>query len=210
MTYPPNGQFPNQYPTNPPEPPRSQWSSPAVVAAVIAGVVVLAGGVIAAVYFAKSDNSDTAGPTSSSTVEQGPVSQSTVTVTGTPDVTTTYTPPPATTTQTHDAPTVIGTDRQGFTSISAARCNADDDAVFVGYTARSHVVICQVGSDTSRLYYKGYAEGDSIEVGYPSRSGDTFDAQNGSTVYRVSPSALTILVPGDSPTVEPMISSWVN
>ncbi|WP_336820080.1 hypothetical protein [Gordonia sp. MMO-8] len=210
MTYPPNGQFPNQYPTDPPEPPRSQWSSPAVVVAVIAGVVVLAGGVIAAVYFAKGDNSDTAGPTSSSTTQSGPVSQSTVTVTGSPAAPTAYTPPPTTTTQAHDTPTVAGTDRQGFTSISAARCNADDDAVFVGYTSRSHVVICQVGADTSRLYYKGYAEGDSIEVGYPSRSGDTFDAQNGSTVYRVSPSALTILVPGDSPTVEPMISSWVN
>lgn len=104
---------------------------------------------------------------------------------------------------------VTGADRQGFAS--GPRCNAaGDDAVFVGRTERSRVVICQVGSQTGRYYYKGLAGGNSIEVGYPTRSGSQFTATNKGVSYIVSPSSLTITENGAVLTREPMLQAWVD
>ncbi|KJR02897.1 hypothetical protein [Gordonia sihwensis] len=215
MSYPqyPDPGYSQGGPPTGPQPPRNQspWSSPAVLVAIIAGVVLLIGGIAAAVLYSQGKKSDTAAPVSSSS----PPTTVTHTATGTP------TPPTVTAQPTTTAPTipttapgsgpvtVPGADRQGF--LSGPRCNAsEDDAVFVGYTERSRVVICQVGTQTGRYYYKGEADGDTVEVGYPTRSGDTFVATNGSVDYVVSPSSLTIRENGSTLTVEPMVSSWVD
>ena len=104
---------------------------------------------------------------------------------------------------------VSGADGRGF--YSGPRCNAaEDPAVFVGYTAESRVVVCQVGSQNGRYYYKGSRGGNDIEIGYPSRSGSTFTAVNGNTTYRVSPSALVITENGSTIASESMVDSWVG
>lgn len=208
MTYPNQPSYPTM-PPGTPGPPRSQWTSPAVMLAVIAGLLVLIGGVIAAFYFAGGHSSkDQATPPESSIQQPVPPDSGTpqppVTVTSVVSPSSTQPSRPAST------PTVSGADRQGFIGISGARCNADDDAVFVGYTSRSHIVVCQVGSDTSRLYYKGWSGAGGITIDYPSRAGDTFTAVNGSTQYVVSPSQLTIYLPDRGPQQESMISAWVN
>ncbi|WOC11213.1 hypothetical protein [Gordonia sp. MP11Mi] len=203
------------YPTPPQGPQRSPWASPAVIVAIIVGVLVLIGGVTGALVYAnsQSDETATAGSSSESASPKPEQSGSTVTVTQQPtqgptaqDRAPTVAPPPTTS---HSWPTVSGADWQGFAG-SSARCNADDAAVFIGYTDRSQIVVCQVGSQVGRNYYKGSADGGSIEIDYPTRSGNTFTAVNGGTSYEVSTSALVITVPGDSPHVESMIQAWVD
>ncbi|MCF8611755.1 hypothetical protein L5G28_16535 [Gordonia sp. HY285] len=203
------------YPMPPRGPQRSPWASPAVIVAIVIGVLVLIGGVTGALVYANShsDETATAGSSSESSSPKPAQSGSTVTVTQQPqqgptaqDPTPTTAPPPTTS---HSSPTVSGADWQGFTG-SSARCNADDAAVFVGYTDRSQVVVCQVGSQVGRNYYKGSADGGSIEIGYPTRSGNTFTAVNGGTTYEVSTSALVITPAGDGPHVESMIQAWVD
>ncbi|MEO9328268.1 hypothetical protein [Gordonia aurantiaca] len=226
MTYPPDG--PGGYPQNsdpygqggypggygpagypqgpPPEPPRSPWSSPAVLVAIVAGVLLVVVGALAAFLLIPADDPDdevaastttTAAPqTVTSTVTQSPAAGAN------PTTTTTTTTVPG-----RPLPTVPGADWQGFTS--GPRCNAaDDPAVAIGMTARSRVVICQVGNQSGRWYYKGAAPNGSIELQYPTRVGNTFEATNGSVRYLVSPSRLTI-VDGDSVlSDEPMIAYW--
>ncbi|MFT4086999.1 MAG: hypothetical protein QM658_07545 [Gordonia sp. (in: high G+C Gram-positive bacteria)] len=200
MTYP-------SYPGYPP-PKKSAWSSPAVLVSMVAGLVVLIAGIsIALMVKNKSDKNDAAPLTTTSTttttIDSGPHSGEPTTVTVPPTTTTT------TSSGSHPDVTVSGADWQGF--LSGPRCNASDDpAVFIGQTNRSQVVVCQVGSQTGRYYYKGYADGKSIEVGYPTRSGSQFTATNGSTQYIVNPSSLTITDNGTQLTSEPMVQSWVN
>ncbi|MGB3301244.1 hypothetical protein [Gordonia sp. (in: high G+C Gram-positive bacteria)] len=202
--YPGDGYPGGQAPKN-----QSPWSSPPVLIAIIAGLLLLAGGVGAAVFYASNKSTDAAPATSSA-----PPSPETVTQTQQAPPTTTHTvietaPPTQTAPQPGPAVTVAGADRQGF--LGGPRCNVpEDNAVFVGYTSRSQVVICQVGNQVGRNYYKGYADGNSTEVGYPTRSGNTFVATNGATDYVVSPSALVIRQNGSVLATEPMIDSWVN
>lgn len=206
--YPTNGQ-----PSNGGRPPRKQspWSSTPVIVAIIAGVILLVGGVVGALVYAKGKDSTVTAESTSP-----PVGPSTVTVAPTGD-----TPQPPQPTQTYptDTPTpttpgsgpvtVSDADRQGF--LSGPRCNASgDDAVFIGYTSRSHVVICQVGTQTGRYYYKGLADGKTIEIDYPTRSGDTFVATNGGVQYIVSRSSLTIEQNGSVLSQETMLDSWVD
>ncbi|MCF8570525.1 hypothetical protein L5G32_09620 [Gordonia sp. HY002] len=201
------------YPMPPHGPKRSPFASPAVLVAIVVGVLVLIGGVAGAFVYAnsQSDETDTAAPASQSETNQDRPSQSTVTVTQPPSqapTTPQQTAAPAPTTA-HSSPSVSGATWQGFVG-SSAQCNADDAAVFIGYTDRSQVVICQVGSQEGRNYYKGAADGGSVEIGYPSRSGDVFTAVNGGTTYQVSTSSLLITEPDGTPHVETMIQAWVD
>lgn len=206
-------QFPDSsYPSADGQPPRKQspWSSPPVLIAVIAGIVLLGGGVIAALVYTNSSAPSTS--TQSSSPTQAP--PNTVTFTATAEPTAQQPPqptatPPSTTNPAATPISVPGADRQGFTS--GPRCNvADDDAVFIGLTDRSRVVICQVGTQTGRYYYKGLADGNSVEVSYPTRNGSTFVAANGNVQYVVSPSSLIIRQNGAVVAVEPMTASWVQ
>ena len=217
MTYPPSG--PGGYPQGgypsggypqgpvPPGPPRSPWSSPAVLVAIGAGVLLVVVGVLAALLLipaadesADRDSADGGKPSASTFTST--VTRPAETTTPTTATTTTTTPPPV-----RPTPTVTGADWQGFTS--GPRCNAaDDPAVAVGQTARSRVVICQVGTQTGRLYYKGAAPEGGIELQFPTRTGDTFEARNGSVRYLVSPTSLTIVDGGAVLTEEPMLAYW--
>lgn len=209
MTYPP-GSYPGAYGPGghpqgpPPEPPRSPWSSPAVLVAIGAGVLLVVAGVLAAFLLIPSDEESAAKSASSTTSEPATIT-STVTRSPTPPpttATTTLTPAPN-----RPAPTVAGADWQGFAT--GPRCNAaDDPAVAIGQTSRSRVVICQVGNQTGRWYYKGQAPEGGIELQFPTRIGNTFEARNGSVRYLVSPTSLTIVDGGSVLTNEPMLAFW--
>ncbi|MDV6310258.1 hypothetical protein R4227_17605 [Gordonia amicalis] len=218
MTYPPDGSGgyppggypgaygPGGYPQGPPpQPPRSPWTSPAVLVAIGAGVLLVVAGVLAAFLLIPSDeeSSDT---TAATTTNPEPATiTSTVTRSPTPPQTTvTTTPPPV---PNGPTPTVTGADWQGF--VTGPRCNAaDDPAVAIGQTSRSRVVICQVGNQTGRWYYKGQAPEGGIELQFPTRVGNTFEARNGAVRYLVSPASLTIVEGGSVLTNEPMLAYW--
>ena len=205
MSYPPGG-YPPPSPY-PPPPERSPWSSPPVLVAIVAGVLILVAGVAAALLFIPGDDdSDSATTTSSQSTITSTVTgrsddgTSTVTVPTTTQTTTTSTPD-------RQAPTIPGTDASGF--VAGPRCNAPEDpVVMAGQTDRSRMVICQVGTQTGRWYYKGLAPEGGIEIGYPTRSGDTFVARNGSIVYTISPSRLVITDGGSVIADEAMIAYW--
>ncbi|MGW6035430.1 hypothetical protein ACWFOS_17400 [Gordonia terrae] len=220
MSYPPTGPgghpqggYPQGgYPSGPvpPGPPRSPWSSPAVLVAIGAGVLLVVVGVLAALLLipaddesADRDTADGGQPSASTFTSTVTRSAETTTPTATPPTTTT------TTSSTPDRPTpgVSGADWQGFTT--GPRCNAaGDPAVVVGQTSRSRVVICQVGTQTGRWYYKGLAPEGGIEVQFPTRTGDTFEARNGAVRYLVSPTSLTIVEGGTVLAEEPMLAYW--
>ncbi|AFR48358.1 hypothetical protein [Gordonia sp. KTR9] len=210
MSYPPSGGgYPQGgYPSGPvpPGPPRSPWSSPAVLVAIGAGVLLVVVGVLAALLLIPTDDESA----DRDTADGGQPSASTFTSTVTRSAeTTTTTTTPTTTTPTPDrpTPTVAGADWQGFTT--GPRCNAaGDPAVVVGQTSRSRVVICQVGTQTGRWYYKGLAPEGGIELQFPTRTGDTFEARNGAVRYLVSPTSLTIVEGGTVLTEEPMLAYW--
>ncbi|WP_055475106.1 hypothetical protein [Gordonia sp. HS-NH1] len=210
MSYPPSGGgYPQGgYPSGPvpPGPPRSPWSSPAVLVAIGAGVLLVVVGVLAALLLIPTDDESA----DRDTADGGQPSASTFTSTVTRSAeTTTTTTTPTTTTPTPDrpTPTVAGADWQGFTT--GPRCNAaGDPAVVVGQTSRSRVVICQVGTQTGRWYYKGAAPEGGIELQFPTRTGDTFEARNGAVRYLVSPTSLTIVEGGTVLTEEPMLAYW--
>ncbi len=192
----------------PPQPPPSRLPQ------ILAGVaVIVAVGAVAAVValLLTSTSSDDDGAPSPSTMTAAPPTSATVvdqqpqaTVTVTPQTTITTTARPGT------GPVAItGADSRGFRS--GPRCNAPEDPlVFIGYTNRSRVVVCQVGDQVGRNYYQGYADGNTIEVGYPVRSGSTFTATSGTVAYSVSPSALVITENGRTIATEPMIQAWVD
>ncbi|ATD70310.1 MULTISPECIES: hypothetical protein [Gordonia] len=218
MTYPPDGSGgyppggypgaygPGGYPQGPPpQPPRSPWTSPAVLVAIGAGVLLVVAGVLAAFLLIPSDE-ESADTTAATTTNPEPATiTSTVTRSPTPPQTTvTTTPPPA---PNGPTPTVTGADWQGF--VTGPRCNAaDDPAVAIGQTSRSRVVICQVGNQTGRWYYKGQAPEGGIELQFPTRVGNTFEARNGAVRYLVSPASLTIVEGGSVLTNEPMLAYW--
>lgn len=190
----------------PPAPNRT----PQVLAAIAA--VVALGAVAALVYLftrpddAASQATPSEAPNSVVTVTQAAPSTHVETVDPEP-----VTPKTVTTTVPHSggSVTVSGADNQGF--YGGPRCNAPEDpVVFVGRTSRSRVAICQVGNQVGRNYYKGLADGDAIEIGYPSRSGNSFTAVNGNVSYTVSPSALVITQNGSVIANETMIESWVD
>lgn len=191
--------------------PQSPWSSTPVIIAIVAGLILLIGGVAAALVYANGSSSSTA---TSSPPSEPPPNTVTETVHPTGTLAPESTAPPTTAAPRTAAPesgpiTVPGADRQGFAG--GPRCNAaGDDAVFIGVTDRSRVVICQVGTQTGRYYYKGSAGGNEIEVGYPVRTGNTFVATNAGVQYLVSPSSLIIRQNGTVLSQESMIASWVN
>ncbi|PHV68826.1 hypothetical protein [Williamsia muralis] len=194
----------NFYPT---PPPRSPWASPLVIGAIVAGVLVLALAVLLGFLFIPADEESSASGSSTTappptTSQQVSTKTETVTATTPPITTPTVSTPRAT-------PTVPGTDWQGF--VSGPRCNAaGDPAVMIGQTARSNVVVCQVGTQVGRYYYKGLADGQSTELQFPTRSGDQFVAVNVDTTYEMTPAALTISTNGSVVAAEPMIYYWTN
>ncbi|MGC5247724.1 hypothetical protein ACPXB3_12450 [Gordonia sp. DT219] len=222
MTYPPGdpGGYPSGegQPTPPPQgygppgyrPPRSPWSSPLVIAAIAIGVIVVIGAALGAYWLTRGSGSEDSSTTAGASASTQTVT-STITGSGTgsagPAGTSPTTQPTPTTSR--PTPTVSGTDWQGF--LSGPRCNAaDDPAIVIGRTSRSQIVICQVGAQTGRWYYKGAAPQGTIEVGYPQKVGNSYVAQNGSVTYTVSPTALVITDGGDPPTTEPMLEYWTS
>lgn len=187
-----------------PQPPNR---TPQILAIVAIVVALVAAGVVGFLFLRGSDNDDepvaqTPGVVTVIEQEQSSPSPGETTTVVPPTVTTTVAPGP-------ESVPVAGADDRGF--LSGPRCHdAADPAMFIGQTARSRVVICQVGAQTGRYYYLGYAGGKTIEVGYPTRSGSTFTAVNGATRYIVSPSSLVITQNGATVATEPMVQSWVR
>lgn len=220
MSYPPSGP-PNPYQgggypasgggypgDRPPGSDRSPWSSPAVIVAIAAGVLIVVGGVLAAVLLLPGDSDTTAQPSATSSATTPSPSTVTNTVTTAPGggAGPTTTPP---TTRPRATPSVAGADWQGFTD--GPRCNAaDDPAVVIGQTARSRVVICQVGDQVGRMYYKGLADGNAIEVQYPTRVGNTYEVLNNDVKYIIAPGQLTIVQNGETVATEPMLAYWTS
>lgn len=179
---------------------RSPWSSPIVIVAIAAGVLVVVAGALAALLL--FDDGTPESPASASSAPPAAPSIVTSTVT---DIDTST----ATITTERPRPTVPGTDWQGFPE--SPRCNgADDPAVMIGETTRSRIVICQVGTQAGRLYYKGSADGQSVEVDYPQRSGDTFAVTNNGVTYVISPESLVISQGGETVADEPMLAHWLR
>lgn len=206
MSYPPD-------PYAPREPhgrrPRSSWSWPVILIAVLAGLLLVLAAVLAAILLTNrsATNAHTAAATSSATETSATTAPPTSTVISTVVQTPAQTPTVTRTQSARATPDVPGTDWQGF--YDGPRCNSSDDpAVAIGQTPRSRVVICQVGDQTGRWYYKGAASGGTIEVGYPTRSGDTFTAVNGSVTYVLSPDNLEIIDNGQVAGDEPMSWFW--
>ena len=104
-----------------------------------------------------------------------------------------------TTTSKNDTGTDIpGLGRQGFTSNSAATCNADDEWVYAGINEDGDkVVICQVG-DTDGFYYRGWYHGGALERDVTSRSSDgrTYSMKSGGTVINIDGSTLNVVQDG--------------
>lgn len=222
MSYPSGGYGSGGYgpggygsggPGGPPGPQRSPWASPVVLVAVAAGILLVVGGALAAFLLIPTSSSDTETAASSSSVAP-PQRTVTDTVTrapgggenpgGVPD-------PPAAgndePTPPRAYPTVPGADWQGFTD--GPRCNSSEDpAVMIGQTSLSRVLICQVGEQTGRWYYKGLASSGSIEIAYPTRWGGGYRVTNNGVVYLISPDRLTITESGETLSDEPMLAYW--
>ena len=221
MTYP---EYPEPQPSYPqPQYPQPQgpYQSPAPnrgpqIIAVIAAIVAVAAVVAVVLLFVNSvGDDDVAAPESSGTVVteyvQAPPSPGSDT-----DTQIKQPPAPSTTPSTPQqsnpqlpVPPIMGANAHGF--IDQPMCDDDaDPLVFIGYTQRSNVIICQVGRQTGRYYYKGMADGNLSHVDFPTRSGNTFTATNGNTSYIVSPQSLVITENGRVLTTEPMREAWVN
>ncbi|GAC56694.1 hypothetical protein GOHSU_12_00840 [Gordonia hirsuta DSM 44140 = NBRC 16056] len=205
--YPPAGYPPPGYP---PAPPPNR--TPQILAAILVPIVIatlVAVSVVVIRHNNQQNDEASPPPTEVTVVEPGAPAPQEPDAAGqipapAPSVAQSPEPSPS-----PSAPPVSGADARGFAS--GPRCNAPEDPlVFIGYTARSRVVICQVGSQVGRNYYKGLANGNAIEIGYPSRSGSTFTAVNGSVRYVVSPSSLVITENGRTLSTEPMIQAWVD
>ncbi len=196
----------NPAPYNQTPPPKSPWSSPVVIGAIVAGALVLALAVLVGFLLIASADDNTAAPSTTTPTQQ----TSTKTITMTPSTAVpTSTLTPTTTRPNLPDPGVPGADGQGF--LSGPRCNATEDpAVMIGQTARSNIVVCQVGNQTGRYYYKGLADGNAIEIQFPARSGNRFTAVNNGTTYVVDPSSLTISKNGAVLSSEPMIYYWTD
>lgn len=106
--------------------------------------------------------------------------------------------------------TVSGADSQGFINDSGARCNASDLAVAIARTQDSDVTICTTGS--GGLYYRGArrSDGASLEIEFPTRSGNGFVAANGNTTYVLTPSSLTVTGPDGIPAQGDVLEYWAQ
>jgi hypothetical protein len=170
-------------------------------------VLVLALAILLGFLLIPADDDNTVAASTTTTPTTPPISTKTETVTASTPPTTT--PTTTSTTTSRPTPTVPGTDWQGF--ISGPRCNAAGDAaVMIGQTARSNVLVCQVGTQTGRYYYKGLANGQGTEIQFPTRSGNQFVAVNVDTTYEMTPTALTITTNGSVVAAEPMIYYWTS
>ena len=100
----------------------------------------------------------------------------------------------------------VAIDSLGFEG-SHARCDEQDNAVAIGRTASSLVVICQSGPDVSYFYYRGVRLSDNaeseVENAKPSDGG--YRALNGETTYFVTRDALTITSGGSTLSNQPML-----
>ena len=106
----------------------------------------------------------------------------------------------------YEPDTVPGADWQGFTD--GPRCDAaNDPAVAILRTARSRVIICQVGS-AGGLYYKGVAPEGHKHIDFPTQQGKYFIARSGSYEYFVTPSGLVIRDGGNTIADEPATAYW--
>jgi len=108
------------------------------------------------------------------------------------------------------APTIPGTDGQGFAGIPEARCNFTNPAVAIGRTTESLVVICETGA--GRLYYKGVRlnDGAAIEIDDPVRTETGFAATNQGVRYSLSRNALVITEGAAQLASEPTLNYWSN
>jgi hypothetical protein len=99
---------------------------------------------------------------------------------------------------------VTGAGPQGFTD-AGARCNADDPAVFAGYTAESRIVVCRTADN--RYYYKGLrtTDGSGIELDDPVPTAAGFTARNGATTYDLGADTITITGTSGVLSVQPWI-----
>ncbi|MFZ2528711.1 MAG: Hsp70 family protein [Rhodococcus sp. (in: high G+C Gram-positive bacteria)] len=108
------------------------------------------------------------------------------------------------------APTLVGTDSQGFVDVPQARCNHTNPAIALGRTTDSLVVVCETG--VGRLYYRGVRldDGAGIEIDDPSATGSGYTATNDDVQYQISASSLII---SDGATVlaeESMLEYWAR
>lgn len=205
MTYPPgSGGYPP-----PPEREPSPWSSPIVMVAIAAGVLIVVAGILAALLLIPGAGDD-AQPAATSQTTQNTPTPTTETLTETvsePATTTPETPTTPTPTVPRAQPNVANADWQGF--LSEPRCNAaDDPAIVIGESQRSKVVICQVGDNDGQWYYKGLADGNDIEIQFPTRSGDGYRASSGNTTYMLSPRGLSITSAGTRYPTEVWLAYW--
>ncbi|WP_169888177.1 hypothetical protein [Rhodococcus tukisamuensis] len=106
------------------------------------------------------------------------------------------------------APTVDGTDAQGFLGSAAASCRSGHPAVAVVRTEKSRAVICE--ADDGGRYYRALRlrDGAPLEVGGAAAAGDGFVARTGSYAYFVSPNGLTVSRWGNALSQEPAIEYW--
>ena len=184
----------------PPHPAARTNALPLIAIALVTGGLLVVGAALGAMLYGKSRDTGSAGPaTVTTTATHTPADETTETATTT--TTRTVVPPGV-----PGAGAVDGTDVQGFLG-NPARCNVDDPAVFIGRTARSHVVVCRAGA-TGGLYYVGYAGGHrSDDVSWPEINGSTYVFRTRGASYQVGPNALTIVTPSTTVT-EPWLESW--
>ncbi|GAD83798.1 serine/threonine protein kinase [Nocardia asteroides NBRC 15531] len=177
----------------PQQPPRRSASTPILVGALGALIVLAAVG--GAVWVMLDRGGDQAAEPPKATGEiLVPPPPAIETVSQTVPTTTRTVPTPSKTTVPPLQSSVAGADGQGFLS-GGARCNDNDAAMTIARTTGSRVVICHTGDN--RYYYKGAraSDGLGIELDDPvPTGGGGFTATNPTdgTQYQLTPAGLTI------------------
>ncbi len=117
--------------------------------------------------------------------------------------------PPRVTTSIGPAPTVSGTNRQGFIS-GGPSCNSTNPAVAIAVTTGSRIVICETG--VGRYYYKGQrlSDGATIELDDPTPTGNGFTVTNKDVTYKLTSAGLVITGSGGELGREPALEFWMN
>jgi len=206
--YPVSGGYPaaGGYPTGP----RGGGHQWILAIALIAGLIAVGTVTFLVVKnLGGSGGGTTAGDASSAVTvtsthtESAPAEQTTVTRTATAQTTA------ATTAAGGSAPLgVSGTDAHGFTDGGPTCDDSADPVIFIGRTYRSQVLICQVGAQEGRYYYKALADGASKHIDFPARSGQSITASSGAVRYIISPDRLLITENGSTIGDEPWRQSW--
>jgi serine/threonine protein kinase len=102
---------------------------------------------------------------------------------------------------------VPGTDKQGWISYPAARCDPGTKPAAVARTTQSVLVVCEI--QPGSLYYRGVrlSDGASIELANAVRSSVGFDVTNPTdgTQYQIRPTTLTIAPPDGQASTEPVL-----